>query len=85
MKSEQCNVTRMMTVSIQITEEEYQKASKIAARFYQGCFKGERPMDIRELAAFALHRHVEEMGWVLTQDKTPPSNVTPFPLELTRR
>lgn len=75
----------MKTVSIQITEEEYPRGSEIAARFYGGCFKGERPMDIRELAAFALRDQIRQMDWIPSRDSTPPSNITPFPLELARR
>ena len=65
------------TVSFQISPEDYEKASKIAAIFYKDCFRGDRPMDIRELAMFALLAQLREMAWVI-ESPEPATNLLPF-------
>ena len=60
---------QMHTVSFQIREDDFQVLQAIAARFLQGCFHGDRPMDIRDLSRLALLAKKEDMAWVLEAEK----------------
>lgn len=72
---------RMRTVSFEIEDEDFQALQAIAARFFEGCFKGSRPMDIRELAHHAILGKKRDMAWVLepTEKHIPPGRVIPGP------
>jgi hypothetical protein len=63
---------KMRAVTFEISEEDFQVLSAIASHFYEGCFRGYRPMDVRDLAQNALLGRKESMAWVLKQ---LPSNV----------
>ncbi len=70
----------MRTVSFKIKDDEFRELQAIASRFYKGCFHGPRPMDIRELAMYALLDKRKDMAWVLKPEvKARPLNVVPGP------
>lgn len=71
-------IRKLKTISFEISEDDFQVLDAIATRFYKGCFRGNRPMDVRELALSALMAQKKDMAWVL-EPSASASNVVRGP------
>jgi hypothetical protein len=76
----------MKTIRFEVSDDDFAILSEIAAVFYEGCTRGGRPLDVQDLARFALLAQREEMAWAINKNQPmpgePPANVFPGPWKL---